>query len=102
MKSYTDVEQSKKLAEILPNQEWSEEDEKMLNDAIGAVGAADYYTYDDKQEIETWLKSLKERYVWKPSGEQILALRWILNNIPYNRHKEEISGLLEQLKKLKE
>ena len=40
---------------------WSEEDEKMLNDAIGAVGAADYYTYDDKVEIERWLKSLKQR-----------------------------------------
>lgn len=40
---------------------WSEEDEKMLNDAIGAVGIADYYTYDDKQEIENWLKSLKDR-----------------------------------------
>ena len=42
-------------------QEWSEEDEKMLNDAIGAIGAADYYTYDDKQEIENWLKSIKDR-----------------------------------------
>ena len=40
---------------------WTEEDEKMLNDAIGAVWAADYYTYDDKQEIENWLKSVKER-----------------------------------------
>ena len=40
---------------------WSEEDEKMLNDAIGAIGAADYYSYDDKQEIENWLKSLQNR-----------------------------------------
>lgn len=40
---------------------WSEEDDKMLIDAIGAVGAADYYTHDDKQEIENWLKSLKQR-----------------------------------------
>ena len=40
---------------------WSEEDEKMLDNAIGAIGAADYYTYDDKQEIENWLKSLKQR-----------------------------------------
>lgn len=43
------------------NHTWSEEDEKMLYDAIGAVGAADYYTYDDKVEIERWLKSLKQR-----------------------------------------
>ena len=41
---------------------WSEEDDKMLDDAIGAVGAADYYyTYNDKEEIKHWLKSLKER-----------------------------------------
>jgi hypothetical protein len=30
------------------------------------------------------------------------ALRWVLNNIPYCTHKEKISGLLEQLKKLRE
>ena len=42
-------------------QQWSEEDEKMLNDATGAIAIADYYTYDDKQEIEAWLKSLKQR-----------------------------------------
>ena len=45
-----------------------------------------------------WLKSLKDRYVWKPSEEQIIALRWILNNIPYCTHKEVISGLLDQIK----
>lgn len=37
---------------------------------------------------------------WKPSKNQIMALRWILNNIPYCTHKEEISGLLEQLEQL--
>ena len=37
---------------------------------------------------------------WKPSNEQIIALRWVLNNIPYNKHKEEISGLLDQIKEL--
>ena len=40
---------------------WSEDDERMLNDAIGAVDTTDYYTYDDKQEIENWLESLKKR-----------------------------------------
>ena len=40
---------------------WSEEDEDMLNDAIGAIGAADFYTDDGKQELENWLKSLKQR-----------------------------------------
>ena len=48
---------------------WSVEDEKMLHDAIGAVAAADYYTYDDKQEIEDWLKSLKNRVQSQPKQE---------------------------------
>lgn len=46
---------------VQPKREWSEEDEEMLKSAVGAVWAADYYTYDDKQEIEEWLESLKER-----------------------------------------
>ena len=29
-----------------------------------------------------------------------MALRWVLNHIPYDSHKEEINGLLEQLIKL--
>ena len=53
----------------------------------------DWFTTD-------WLKSLESK--WKPSDEQIMALRWVLNHIPYDSHKEEISGLLEQLKKLRE
>lgn len=52
-----------------------------------------------------WLKSIKDRIqtrnAWKPSKEQIIALRWILNHIPYNKHKEEISGLLDQINELK-
>lgn len=49
---------------------------------------------------EAW--ETAEEIQWKPSDEQIMALRWVLNHIPYDSHKEEISGLLEQLKKLKE
>jgi len=69
-------EQANILLELVPKQEWSEEDDKMIDDAIGAINAADYYTYDDKKEIEDWLKSLKERVQpnWKPSDEQLDAL----------------------------
>ena len=41
--------------------EWGEEDETLFRSCIGAVHAADYYTLDDKEDIENWLKSLKER-----------------------------------------
>lgn len=78
-----------------PKQEWSEEDEKFFNDTIaffeGTKNALDH---------ADWLKYIKERLTWKPSKEQIIALRWVLNNIPYNKYKEEISGLLDQIKNL--
>lgn len=82
---------------------WSEEDDKMLIDAIGAVGAADYYTYDDKQEIENWLKSLKEKLhpQWKPSEEQIQALEYQVHSTYKGSWQYRASNeLLEQLKKL--
>lgn len=41
--------------------EWNEEDEETLTSCIGAVYAADYYTFDNKKELERWLNSLKER-----------------------------------------
>ena len=40
---------------------WGENDERMFNSCCAAVAAADYYTLDDKQDIENWLKSIKER-----------------------------------------
>ena len=53
-----------------------------------------------KAGVNWILKSLRLQKQWKPSKEQIVALRWILNNIPFNKHKEEISGLLDQIKDL--
>lgn len=84
---------------------WSEEDEKFLNNLYRIIN---YYRENTSNETdksrangcEYWLKSLKNRYAWKPSKEQIMALRWILNNIPYCTHKEKISGLLDQIKDL--
>lgn len=43
--------------------EWSEEDERMLNSCIGAIWATDYYSYDSRQEMEQWLKSLRPQKV---------------------------------------
>ena len=53
-----------------------------------------------KEDVIDRLKSIRHQSHWKPSKEQIIALRWVLNNIPYNKHKEEISGLLDQIKEL--
>ena len=53
--------------------EWSEEDKKMLESCIGAIGAADYYTFDDKMEMERWLKSLhpKSHFTFSITDEEI-------------------------------
>lgn len=34
---------------------WTEKDEDMLSECIGAVMAADWYSYDDKENIVKWL-----------------------------------------------
>lgn len=79
--------------------EWSEEDDRLLNNVI-----QDYYNKEDAQSLISWFKSLKYRVQpqtsWKPTGDQIKALKWVLQNIPYNIHKQNISDMLEQFKKL--
>lgn len=56
-------------------QEWSKEDEEMFDAIIADIQFTQKaHTHDDNQvvyerEID-WLKSLKERYTWKPSVEQ--------------------------------
>lgn len=72
----------------------------------GYVVCCDHTLVPNVYERYMLLSNIISQNTWKPSKEQIkkqiIALRWVLNNIPYNTHKEEISGLLEQLNKLKE
>lgn len=83
-------------------QKWDEEDIVMYNDCICAINAANEFDYSvkEKEKLTNWLRNIRPQKQWKPTKEQIMALRWILNNIPYDTHKEEISGLLEQILKL--
>ena len=49
---------------------WSEEDENMWLSVIEYV-----QTYPaHRNSVVNWLKSLKDRYTWKPGGEQLNAL----------------------------
>ena len=77
----------KKLYEKKPT-EWSEEDEGFLNLLLAiftnehpnGVFSTDNITVFKgncvtSNRIITWLKSLKERYTWKPSDEQIDAVK---------------------------
>jgi hypothetical protein len=47
-----------------PKQEWSEEDEEKINEII------DYLDYKGHKTDVEFLKSLRDRFTWKPSGEQ--------------------------------
>ena len=52
--------------------EWSEYDEKIVKDIIATIDTLYYHG------MVNWLKSLKDRYTWKPSEEQIEALEHFL------------------------
>ena len=67
-------EQANLLLELVPKQEWSEEDGKMLNSAIYACKyMVDNFENSTKQyeDAITWLKSLRSQNRWKPSDEQM-------------------------------
>ena len=88
-----------------PKQEWSEEDKGRVVELIDTFesmvgGEHVAFTYRLVKDYIRVLKLCLHQSTWKPSKEQIIALRWVLNNVPYCKHKEEISGLLDQIKEL--
>ena len=97
--------EKKELKKIEQKPAWNEEDEKMFNETCGAVFAADYYSCDDKERIEDWLKALKERVqpqnTWKPSDEQMDAMQKALVDLCGKDEHNIITGLYYDLKKLK-
>ena len=84
---------------VQPKQEWSEEDEKRLKSCLNILQAKGMMGVTDTINTK-WLKSLKERYTWKPSDEQMEAL---LNTLhPDDPYYVDLSSLYNDLKKLTE
>ena len=91
---------------------WSEEDEKILNYLLWFYDTrfrCNDTCGDDIKfgDIVTFLKSLKERYSWKPSDEQIKAIRLARSFVTddFDEHpalSEILIELEKQLKKLRE
>ena len=83
---------------VQPKQEWSEEDEKYLKLAI------ENFQMLGNSFLTAWLKSLKDRYTWKPSDKQIYALRAVVNELKHsdNKYQETIEDLYNDLEKLRE
>ena len=90
---------SEKTCKIEQKPAWSEEDEKMYTATIFAL--AGFMGNGDKLE---WLKSLKDRYTWKPSDEQMEYLAkaiTTLGNEGDNKTSAILCELRTDLKKLK-
>lgn len=84
-----------------PKQEWSEEDERMYRGLHNLIYSAPYC--DSRKEFSDWLKSLKDRYTWKPSEEQMNALDSTLQYGQIsNVSKKYLNSLYNDLKQLKE
>ena len=92
------------------NPVWSEDDEANLQFAIDdfqfCVDNNQFpvvYNTEKHKEVLASLKSLKERYIWKPSNEQMSQLELIVqhDNFADQYQKEEIVTLFNDLKKLK-
>ena len=87
---------------------WSEEDEKMLADACIMLDWYNGNNWWKAQHIKNWLKSLKQRYTWKPSDEQIKVCKEVYADLlsakgfDVGTINSELNRLEEQLKKLKE
>lgn len=76
---------------------WSEEDEKIYQSIMDDTVQENQL---DSKQID-WLKSLKDRYTWKPSDEQMEALK----SSTYCQNEQMSKVLFElyqDLKKLKE
>lgn len=91
-------DEKKELIKIEQNPAWSKEDEKQARQIERIVH--DGCTQKLQKQIADWFESLKERYTWKPSEEQMNTLEYYMHTLICNEHKEVLFGLYADLKKL--
>jgi hypothetical protein len=84
---------------VQPKQEWSEDDKFNLSDIEAMINTM---KGDEKnaEKLINWLKSLKDRYTWKPSEEQMENLSHAVNGGTYRTSL--LMELYQDLKKLRE
>ena len=82
---------------------WSEEDEVKINRIVACLENLNVADNDILLKDVDWLKSIKERYTWKPSDEQMKALHDLnlTGNISYAGQGQTLIELYDDLKKLK-
>lgn len=91
----------KERVQLQPKQEWSEEDEKMLNSFLHKVEVCDLLTIKENHWIVKKLKLLRPQKQWKPTQEQLDALKWQLENVSESAWQYKATEeLYNQLKEL--
>lgn len=81
--------------------DWSIKEKLMLNDIIETTERSNIFKENYQRELIDWLKSLKDKYTWKPSIAQLNALSIVSKgNAPDDI--EAIVSLYNDLKKLTE
>ena len=116
-KYYADITEVRECIEWLkslkdrvqPKQEWNKGDMDMLNAAISFVKHSSFTTIGKgKNNTVAWLKSLKDRYTWKPSKGQLECLGYAIDKaekdyspLANNRIYLTLKALKEELEKLK-
>lgn len=75
---------------------WSKKDKKVLDELINFFVNMELPADHDFRVYASWLKSLKDRYTWKPSEEQMDALETATSTLQYT----SLESLYNELKKL--
>ena len=83
------------------NAAWSEEDMSKVQRICKYLNEAKKYYADitEVRECMDWLKSLEDRYTWKPSDEQMNDLKIAIDSFTFE--KDYLQELYEDLKKLR-
>lgn len=76
---------------------WSEEDERLRKTSISFLKHYADKGYENAVECIDWLESIRPQKQWKPSEEQMIALRQAISGCSY-----DIEPLVELETKLKE
>ena len=102
----------KDRVEPQPQKEWSEEDKEIIRSLLDIIYECHSYgkcalKLNEYSKLCDWLKSLKDRYTWKPSDEQRAVLNEVINFAADSEFQHWnsfiytiLSSLQDQLKKL--
>ena len=82
-----------------PQLEWSEEDEKIFNHIIYCAENRGWIPFNEINWLKTRLKSIRPQPHWKPSEEQMKALKVVARGFPAD-DPGVIDSLLADLQKL--